>query len=374
MSRGNADRECSRCLLSTRDTTSIEFDAGGQCSYCSGYDRMKAALGSPHERRAYFDAKIREIRDAGKNKKYDCILGLSGGADSSYMAHLAVENGLRPLIVHLDNGWNSDTAVSNIEKICRKLKLELFTHVIDWEEFAALQRAYLRAGVVDVEVLTDHAIYSMIRKLSVKFGLRYSLSGFNIETEAIMPKGWTYDKGDFSNIRDIVDKFGEGVKFRTFPYTTFWRSLYQHWVLRLESFRILNYVEYDRDKAKETLKTEFDWVDYGGKHYESVFTKFYQAYILPEKFGIDKRRAHLSNLICAGKLTKAQALERLKEPLYTPDKLQEEKSYVLKKLKLDAGEFDRIMTEKPRPHSEFKSDSVLWQRYFSVVNAIKLRR
>jgi N-acetyl sugar amidotransferase len=294
--------ECSRCLLNTSDTNNITFNIKGVCNYCEYHDTKNKELGSLEQRTDYLNKKIIQIKQFGINKKYDCLLGLSGGVDSSYVAVLAHEMGLRPLVVHLDNGWNSDIAVQNIEKICEKFQFELYTYVIDWEEFVGLQKAYLKAGVIDIEVLTDHAIYAVLKKLAHQHQIKYILSGFNYATEAIMPKGWTHNKRDFLNIKDIVQKHGEGVKFKTFPYINFYKALYYHWFLKIETLEILNFIDYDKDKTKEILKDKVDWKDYGGKHYESVFTKFYQSYILPKKFGVDKRRAHLSNQICNGKI------------------------------------------------------------------------
>jgi len=217
--------ECKRCILTIKDTSYISFDDDGICNYCNYYDFKTEQLGDFDAKKEFLFSKIEEIKLKGKGKKYDCLLGLSGGVDSSYMAMLVHEYGLRPLVIHLDNGWNSDTAVKNIENICEKYGYELFTYVIDWEEFVSLQKAYLKAGVIDIEVLTDHAIYAILNKLAHKFGIKYTLSGFNYETEAIMPKGWTYGKRDFLNIKDIVTKYGDGVVFKTYPHVGFFRAL-----------------------------------------------------------------------------------------------------------------------------------------------------
>jgi len=369
MSNNNL-RECSRCLLNTSDTPFINFNEKEICNYCQYYDLKTSELGRLEHRKSILQKKINEIKESGKNEKFDCLLGLSGGVDSSYMAILAHEYGLRPLVIHLDNGWNSDIAVKNIEKICEKFNFQLYTYVIDWEEFVGLQKAYLKAGVIDIEVLTDHAIYAILNKLAHKFNIKYTLSGFNLETEAIMPKGWTYNKRDFLNIKDIVTKFGEGVKFKTYPYINFYRALYYFWFLKLETFELLNFVDYNKENAKKRLISEIGWVDYGGKHYESVFTKFYQSYILPVKFGVDKRRAHLSNQICAGKISKDEANQILQTKPYD-DSIVMDKEYILKKLNLSEIEFENIMKEKPRLHTEFDSDQKLWNRYFKMIKLLK---
>jgi N-acetyl sugar amidotransferase len=363
-------KSCSNCVLNTLDDPNISFDDNGVCVYCNDYIAKIKSLGDQKFIDKYLREKINEIKLFGKNKKYDCLLGISGGVDSSYMALLANEYGLRPLVIHLDNGWNTDIAVSNIKKICQKYNFELYTYVIDWVEFANLQKAYLRAGVVDIEILTDHAIYAILYKLAHKFKIKYVLSGFNYETEAIMPKGWTYSKRDFLNIKNIVEAHGDGVKFNTYPYINFWRALYYFWILKLETFEILNYVNYDKNEAKKRLINDLDWQDYGGKHHESDFTKFYQTYILPIKFGIDKRRAHLSNQICAGKIDKNTSVKILQSKPFG-ETIEQEKDYILKKLRLSEVEFKKIMSSTPRLHSEFDSDEKLWRRYYKIIKFIK---
>lgn len=363
--------DCNRCILTTSDTQHITFDSLGVCNYCNYYDQKTRQLGDLQERKKVLANKIEEIKERGKGKKYDCLLGLSGGVDSSYMAMLVHEFELRPLVIHLDNGWNSDIAVKNIENICEKYGYELYTYVIDWEEFVAIQKAYLKAGVIDIEVLTDHAIYAILYKLADKFNIKYTLSGFNYETEAVMPKGWTYGKRDFLNIKDIISKYGDGVKLKTYPYVNFFSALYYFWFLKLETFEILNYVDYDKEYAKQKLIQEIGWVDYGGKHYESIFTKFYQSYILPVKFGVDKRRAHLSNQICAGKISKDKAIQQLKTSPYDVNSIESDKEYILKKFGFSLEEFAEIMQKKPGLHTEFDTDQRLWDKYYSFIRLLK---
>jgi N-acetyl sugar amidotransferase len=363
-------RQCSRCILDNTDDKHISFNDKGECNYCQYYDKVTSGLGTIVEREAWLDQKMEEIKSRGREKEYDCLLGVSGGVDSSYLAYWAKQNGLRPLVVHFDNGWNSELAVENISKICHTLGFELQTYVINWEEFKQLQLAYLRAGVIDIEALTDHAIYATIYKIAKQYKIKYTINGFNYATEAIMPKGWVFDKTDFTNIRDINDKFGK-VKIKTFPHVTFLRKFWYSIFLKIESILVLNYINYNKQVAKELLIKEMGWRDYGGKHYESVFTKFYQAYILPVKFGVDKRKAHLSNLICSGQITKAQAYAELEIPLYDPTVLSEEKEYVLKKLGLSEQEFTRIMNEPPRQHTDFKTQEKLWKKYFKLIKILR---
>lgn len=365
---------CTRCILTEQDAPDIQLNKDGICNYCETLEKQTTRLGGKEQRLEALRAKVSEIKQAGKGKSYDCLLGVSGGTDSTYMAWWAKQEGLRPLVIHFDNGWNSELAVKNIEQVCQKLGFELHTYVIDWEEFRDMQLAYLRAGVVDIEVLTDHAIYAVVYDLAKKYKVKYSLNGYNYNTESIMPKGWTYNKRDWSNIKDICQKFSDGIKFKTFPHITFWKSLYYYWVLQLESVYVLNYLEYDKKEAQEIITRELGWRDYGGKHFESTFTKFYQSYILPTKFGIDKRRAHLANLVSSGQIVREQALEELQKPLYTEKELRIEKEFVLKKLKLKEEEFDAIMQAPVRKHEEFASDTRLWEWYFRWINRLKFRR
>jgi N-acetyl sugar amidotransferase len=344
---------CNRCVLTTNDDPGIFFNLDGICNYCCSYDAEIKKLGSWSDRETNLLKKVSEIQKAGRSKKYDCILGLSGGVDSSYLALWAKDSGLRPLVIHFDNGWNSELAVDNIHNICSKLDFDLNTYVINWEEFKRLQLAYLKAGVIDIEVLTDHAIMATIAHYAKQYGIRYTLNGFNLATEAIMPKGWVYDKTDWENIKSIYREYGAEDKLKAFPHISFARKLLNHWFFKLESFQVLNFLRYNKFEAKKIISEKLSWRDYGGKHYESIFTKFYQAYILPVKFKVDKRRAHLSNLICSGQLSREAALKELEIPLYDSRTLSEEKTYVLKKLGMTEAEFDQVMADPPRKHEDF---------------------
>lgn len=366
-------KSCSNCVLTTGDTDYISFDENGQCNYCNYYYAAYDKLGNAGEKENWLKKKIEEMKRNKASHGYDSILGVSGGVDSTYLAYWAKQNKLNPLVVHFDNGWDSELAVKNIEKICSKLEFQLHTYVINWEEFKELQLAYFKAGVIDIEVLTDHAISASLIKMAKEYKIKYILNGNNLSTEAIMPKDWVYDKNDWRNIKDIYSKFGNGRPIKTFPRTTFPEKLYNYWFLKLENLEILNYVDYNKQQAKQIIIKELDWIDYGGKHYESIFTKFYQKYILPTKFSVDKRKAHLATLICSKQITKEQALEELKLPLYDPKEIESEKEYVLKKLGLSVNEFDKLMMEKPRDHSEFKNEKELWAMYFKFISILKFK-
>jgi hypothetical protein len=275
--------------------------------------------------------------------------------DSSYVALLAARHSLRTLLVHFDNGWNSAVAVENIRGIVDGLGFDLETYVIDWEEFRDLQRSFFQASVVDIEMLTDHAITAAMFSIARKRGIRYILSGVNLATESGLPQAWYWNKQDLRNIKAIHKRFG-GVKLNSFPTLSTWRWIVQRHLRRFVFVEILNMVNYRKLEAMAQLTSELGWRYYGGKHYESVFTKFYQAYVLPTKFGIDKRKAHLSSLVRNGELRRDEALAELAKPLYDPAELRQEKEYVLKKLDFSEQEFERIMALPVRSHLDYPSD------------------
>lgn len=337
------------------DTTDpdIEFDANGICNHCRRYYELASKNLFPGEEG---ERKLKEIvtkiKEDRKNKKYDCILGLSGGLDSSYVAYLAIKFGLRPLFVHLDNGWNSEISETNVEKIVEKTNFDIYRYEIDWEEFKDLQRSYIKASVVDIEVLTDHALAAFIYKFAAKRGIKFILSGGNFATESIMPKSWNYIKADAKNIKAIQKRFGTR-EIKSVPLLSILKRGYYKRILGIKTIKVLNYIEYNRSEAMKILEKEFDWKYYGKKHYESIFTRFYQGYILPGKFGIDKRRAHLSNLICSGQITRQEAIEEMKGEIYPAGLLEKDKEFVLNKLGFSEEEFEKLMQEKPRSHLDF---------------------
>ncbi|HEX3934426.1 MAG TPA: N-acetyl sugar amidotransferase [Puia sp.] len=360
-------RQCSITVMDNIADPHITFDEKGICNYYHEY--QEAARTGVHTGKAGEEelAKLVEkVKKEGQDKPYDCLIGLSGGVDSTYVAYLVKQLGLRPLAVHLDNGWNSELAVKNVENVITKLGFDLYTLVVNWEEFRDIQLSYLRASVVDIEVASDHAIFSTMYKLAREKNIGTIISGTNIVTEYIMPPDWLYQKMDFTNLKDIHDRFGK-IRLKTYPTFDFKKYVYYSAILRLTPISILNYIPYNKKEVKEVIKRELGWRDYGGKHYESIFTKFYQAYILPEKFHIDKRKAHLSTLICSGQLTRAEALAELAAPLYTPADLKTDKEYVMKKLGLSEEEFEQIMKLPVKRHQDYKSDRKLKASYMNLL-------
>lgn len=372
-----SDPKYRQCVLTVMDNIAdpdIKFDENGVCNYYHEYREAEKSLLVGAEGEDKLVKLVDIIKGRGAGREYDCLIGLSGGVDSTYVAYLVKKMGLRPLAVHLDNGWNSELAVKNIENIVSKLKIDLYTLVVNWQEFKDIQLSYLKASVVDIEVVSDHAIFATMYKLARKHNIGYIISGTNIVTEQIMPASWLYKKMDFANLKDIHGRYGK-VKIKTYPFFDFKRYLYYSSVLKLTPISILNFVPYNKSEVKQFITKELEWRDYGGKHYESIFTKFYQAFILPQKFKIDKRKAHLSTLICSGQITKEEALSELRSPLYKPEDLKKDTEYVLKKFGLTPAEFDEIMKAAPRKHSEFKTDSRMKESYMSLLQRTqKLRK
>lgn len=359
----NEYQQCSKTVMDTIADPNITFDEKGVSNYW--YDYKKAA----NEKLLHGDAGKQKWNDTvsllkkdGKGKKYDCIIGVSGGVDSTYVAYLVKEADLSPLVVHFDNGWNSEIAVQNINKIIDYLDADLFTLVVDWEEFRDLQRAYLQAGVIDIEALTDHAIIGSLYRLAAKHNVKYVISGTNIETEQVLPTAWIFPKMDSINIKDIHYKYGT-LSLKTYPFFSILKKKYYLNFKKLNFISPLNWAPYKKSAIKSIISKEIGWQDYGGKHHESIFTKFYQNYILPTKFKVDKRKAHLSNLICSGQLTKEAALIELGKPLYEPIELAQDKEYVVKKLGFTMDEFDEIMSEPPRSHYDFEVEGPIENHY-----------
>lgn len=355
---------CTRCVMDT-SAPDIVFDAAGVCSYCKIHEE-KVAL-APFSRDGAdtkLAALVQQIKSESKGE-YDSIVGLSGGVDSSYVAYQAVKLGLRPLAVHFDNGWNSELAVKNIEQLVKRLGLDLQTFVIDWEEFRDIQRSFFKANVVDIEMVTDHAIFAAMYRLARQHGIRYILSGTNAQTESIMPPAWQHFKFDRLNLKSIHKRFGT-VPIKRYPTLSVWGMAWNHYVRGAKSVSLLNYLPYRKDEAMRTLQSELGWQYYGGKHYESTFTKFYQAHILPVKFGIDKRRIHFSDLIMNGEMTRDEALQELARPTYEAAALDQDRAYVCKKLGFSAQEFAEYLAAPPVNHFSYPSYARLAQRLVSL--------
>jgi N-acetyl sugar amidotransferase len=355
------------------DTTDpeISFDAAGVCNHCHRYDSVsKTRLIPVEERDVRLKALIREIKAVGNGKTYDCVIGVSGGVDSTYVAWLVKNLGLRPLAVHLDNGWNSELAVANIEKTLNSLGIDLYTHVLNWEEFRNLQASFLKASTPDGEVPTDHAIFALLYELAATHGLKHVITGTNVVSEAILPEKWGYGYFDWRYVKDVHKRFGTS-RLSTYPHFSLIKLAYFVFVRRIRMVSILNYVNYDKAEAMDVLKNQLGWVYYGGKHYESIYTRFFQAYILPRKFNIDKRKAHYSNLVLSGQMTRDEALEQMKLPVYPENLLEEDREYVTKKLGFSEVEFDAMMAAPTKTFEDYNTSHKIFETAKKMVNATR---
>lgn len=355
-------KTCARCIMDTSDPE-IVFDSEGICNHCKRYDaRIAGEIPSASDRGRKLEALVAEIREQGLKKAYDCIIGVSGGVDSTMVAYKLKELGLRPLAVHLDNGWNSELAVSNIERTLKTLEIDLRTFVIDWEEFRSLQLAFFKSGVANIEVVTDHAILALLFKTASEEGVKYIISGANLATESVMPESWMYDSRDLKHIVAINKRFGKR-SIRSLPRCSLGRYLYYVFIRRIKYIPLLNYIDYDKKAAKALIQTKLGWRDYGGKHYESIFTRFFQAYFLPVRFKIDKRRAHFSSLVLAGQMSRQEALAEMREPLYHPDSQRSDVEFFKKKMRLSDETFDEIMELPKKTYRDYPSNRFVFERH-----------
>ncbi len=364
---------CSKTVMDTISDPDIVFDENGICNYYYEFsDKLKIRVPPPEQAEKELKAIVEKIKKSGKGKQYDCIIGVSGGVDSSYTAWLVKNLGLRPLAVHLDNGWDSELAVKNIENILGKLGIDLYTEVLDWEMFKDLQLSFLRASTPDGEIPTDHAILAILYKTAAKFNVRYIISGMNFRSEGMLPPTWARGYLDWKYIRSVQKKFGTK-DLKTFPHLTVVKFLYYNLVRGIRSISLLNYVNFNRAAAIEIIQKELGWRNYGSKHHESVYTRLYQSYILPTKFGIDKRKAHLSCLIIStGEISREQALEELKSPPADPKTIKEDKEYLLKKLQITSEEFEEIMNRPVKTIFDYPNNHWLEKGFRNLLT--KLRR
>ena len=357
-------RQCTRCIMDTTDPE-ITFDDRGVCNHCRRFDEELRPLWRPNaEGRQRLEKILETVRREGQGKEYDCIIGLSGGVDSSYMAYQVVQMGLRPLVMHVDGGWNSEVAVRNVESMCRKLKLDLQTFVVDWEEMRDLQVAFLRSGVANQDVPQDHAFFAALYAFAVRNGIRYVLSGSNYATEGILPSAWGYDAMDARQLRSIHRRFGE-IPLRNYPTVSFYQYYFHYpYVKKMTVLKPLNFLPYVREEAVRELQREFGWKHYGGKHCESRFTKFFQYYFLPRRFGYEKRRAHLASLVVSGQMTRDQALAEMARPVYQEGELGADREYIVKKLRLRNEELEQFLT---MPHKTFRD----YDSHFGMVQTLR---
>jgi len=337
----------------------ITFDNNGFCNYCTEFlNNYGDKLFDEKEKQDNLRIILEQIIKSGSDKTYDCVVGVSGGVDSSYVLYMAKKMGLKPLAVHIDNGWNSKLSTDNIEKIVTSLKIDLETYTINQNEFRDLQRAFFKANVVDIEMLTDNAIVAVLYIFARKHKIKFILGGQNIACEGMRgPQGWSHNKKDTVNIKSIYKKFGNSKKISNIPVISPTGQLTNKYLFGIKWINILDFIPYIKNDVVKLLEKEMSWKPYKKKHYESIFTRFYQGYILPKKFKVDKRKYHYSNLICSGQMTRKGAVELMKkEPYDDPVQLKEDMKYVLNKLGFSKDEFEQYLYSPTVPHSFYSTD------------------
>lgn len=337
----------------------ISFDSRGWCDYCNNYYESILPNWHPNEEGArLLQPQIDAIKEEGRGKPHDCIIGISGGVDSSYLAYIAKKRfGLRPLLFHVDAGWNSQQSVNNIEKLVDGLELDLHTEVIDWPEFQDLQLAFFRAQVPHLDTPQDLAFFGALYNYAAKNGIKYILTGSNNSTECVKePSEWAYFATDMWQLRDIHGRFGKR-ELKTFPLVDMLTyKVYYRFVKGVRVVKPLDYVPYRKEEAMQLLADKFGWQRYPHKHYESRFTRFYEGYWLPKKFGFDKRRAHFSSLILTEQMTRDEALKRLAEPPYDPELAEQDFEYVATKLDISVQELRDIMAGPNKTYRDYRNE------------------
>ncbi len=358
-------QRCTQCVMDTTDSK-ISFDEHGVCDHCRNFEKRIKPYWKPKDNDFEgLEQLAQEIKKAGKGNEYDCILGLSGGADSSYLAYIAKEvMHLRPLVFVVDTGWNLNVAVENIEKIVKGLDLDMYTEVVNWKEMADLQLSFFKASISPQDFPQDHAIFAGLYNYATKHHIKYVLTGSNSATEFIRPPlEWLY-MNDLRMALDIHKKFGE-IELKTFPLCSIWKyRIWYRYFLGMKRRFPLDYVVYDKAEAEELLHEKYGWTKYANKHYENVFTRFFEGYYLPHKFGYDTRKNVLSNEILVGTMTRSEALKILEQPPYDPEQAELDKAYVAKKLGITTEEFDEIINLPNKTPADYKNS--MWLLKMSV--------
>lgn len=364
---------CCNCVMDTTDSR-ITFDAKGVCDHCrTFFEKVKPNWHTDERGERELRAMVDEIKASGKGKDFDCIIGMSGGIDSSYLTYIATEFGLRPLVFHVDAGWNSQEAVNNIEKLVDQLGLDLYTEVIDWEEMRDLQLAYFKSGVPHIDSPQDHAFFATMYKFAEQHDIKYILTGANLSTECIRnPIEWMYYQSDAIQLKDIHARFGTK-PLVNYPTTSILR--HKIWLPYIKGIRVvrpLNLVPYDKAAAVTLLVEKFGWQPYPQKHFESRFTRFYEGYWLPKKFGFDTRKVQFSSLIVTGQMTREEALEKLKTPALDAATVRQEFEYVANKLGISTEELQGYMDAPNKTYKDYKSQENFYLLGAKVMKALGL--
>lgn len=368
-------QRCTNCVMDTSDSA-ITFDEHGVCDFCNDfYQNIQPSWQDKLKDPDLLRRTAEQIKAASKGRKYDCIIGMSGGVDSSYLCYVAKAlMGLNPLVYSVDTGWNLNVAVENIERIVKALDLDMYTEVVDWNEMKDLQLAFFKSQVPYQDTPQDHAIFAGLYNYAVKHGIQYVLTGANSATECIRsPVEWVY-MNDLKMIRDIHHKFGTR-PLKTFPLCGMVKYRVYYPIFKgMKRVAPLDMVEYNKEKVKLFLQERFGWQPYENKHYENVFTRFYEGYYLPHKFGYDKRKCYFSNEILAGTMTREEALAELEQPPYDPQQMEEDKAYIAKKLGLTVEEFQTIIDGENKTFRDYRNSWGLIQFGTVVLRALGVEK
>ena len=367
---------CNNCVMDTSDSQ-ITFDKKGVCDHCNDYHQNVIPNWHTDERgRKELEILVTKIKESGKKRDFDCLLGLSGGVDSSYMLHLAVkEFGLRPLVFHVDGGWNSELAVHNIQVMIDKLGLDLYTEVINWEEMKDFQLAFFKSGVPHIDIPQDHAFVATLYHFADKYNIKYIVNGGNISTECVRnPMEWLYYGTDMAQLSDIRKRFSTN-EMKTYPFSSIFRhKIYLRYIRGVKVVKMLNYRPYIKTDALKMLEKEYDWKPYPQKHFESRFTKFYEGYWLPERFGFDTRRVQYSSLILTGQMTREEALEKLKKPAFDPNTIEDEFNYISTKLGITSEELKHYFKMPKKFYWDYKNQVSIFKLGAKFLKAIGVEK
>ncbi|MFN8429635.1 MAG: N-acetyl sugar amidotransferase [Spirosomataceae bacterium] len=372
----NEFKICTNCVMDTTDPD-ISFDKNGICDHCKNYyNNILPYWNTGEVGNLELRKIIAKIKKEGQGKDFDCIMGMSGGADSSYMLHIVVkEFGLRPLVFHVDGGWNSELAVKNIEVIVEKLGLDLYTEVINWEEMKAFQLAYFRSNLPYIDIPQDHAFVATLYKFAEKYKIKYILNGFNYSTECIInPFEWRYYGTDLAQIRDIIKQFCQ-IDLKTYPFSSvLYHKFYLRYFKGIKVIKPLNFVPYKKEIAMDFLKKEYGWQPYPQKHFESRFTKFYEGFWLPQKFGYDTRKVQYSSLILTGQMTREEAIEKLKLPAIDKTELERDFEYIANKLGISIEELNNFLNQPNKTFRDYKNQVWLFNFGAYIMNKLGIDR
>jgi N-acetyl sugar amidotransferase len=365
---------CTNCVLDSQDPH-IHFDENGVCDQCNDFKNNILPSLNWEKKKIEFDAIIKKIKEDGKNRDFDCLLGMSGGVDCSYMLHLAVkELGLRPLVFHVDGGWNSELAVNNIQMMVDKLGLDLYTEVINWEEMKNFQLAMFKSGIPSLDYPQDVAFVGGVYKFAEKYNIKYILNGYNYSSEFCSYPIKYYYYADSTLIKDILGKYGT-IPMKTYPFTSvFYRKFYMKYIKHIRFVQLLTYFPYNKEDAKRLLQKEYGWQPYPQKHFESRFTRFYESYWLPERFGYDPRKVQFSSLILAGQMTREEALEELKKKPYDPETIKDDFKYVATKLGISVEELQGYFDMPLKFYWDYKNQDKLLRKLSEIATKLHLNR